>query len=491
MTSGMRRLAVALAFVGVVGALAPPPLVKPSKIQKVLSFNASSLYELEVPGFEGSLRLADLHGSRYDMGFAYGKFLGNSSVQDMHLLLDSQVPNKFEQLVLSAFLDLQWDHFLSKNIPETFLEELKGLDDGATEAGAPDAGKLVRRGLVISGFPGDVGADIKWLVINELKSRDISEDEASLALENLLGENRPALLRRRCSQLAAWSDRVLGGGLLQTRNLDWAADTGIAANKVIVVWHPENAVAHAAAGFAGLYGSLVGMSAAGVTVGESGDDNTRETFQGMPWVLRLRALMETATTLAEARSFWSSTNNTMGINHVVGAASDPAAMALETCAGYTAYFGANDTRERDATAQDKSGHPERIGFPLPNAVWRTNHGYDPTWLKTAMRQNSPTSDTQVRYDLFHEALVNYERAGVRLSLLEAANMTKLVGDKGGSDRQSFLHCVKGKGSTILSVAMDPSNMTMAVAFEQGAGADRWAACCANYVVLDMKTWMSR
>ena len=75
----------------------------------------------------------------------------------------------------------------------------------------------------------------------------------------------------------------------------------------------------------------------GVTVHEAGDDNKLETLDGFAWPLRLRALMESVTTIDEAKSFWESTNNTLGINHGIGSAVDKKFLALETRAGYTAY----------------------------------------------------------------------------------------------------------------------------------------------------------
>ena len=39
----------------------------------------------------------------------------------------------------------------------------------------------------------------------------------------------------------------------------------------------------------------------GITVHESGDDSKMETFDGFPWIVRLRYVMENAATIDEAR----------------------------------------------------------------------------------------------------------------------------------------------------------------------------------------------
>lgn len=55
------------------------------------------------------------------------------------------------------------------------------------------------------------------------------------------------------SMLGAWGPRTVNGKLYTMRNLDWAANTGIADNKLITIFHPVGKRAHATIGFAGMY----------------------------------------------------------------------------------------------------------------------------------------------------------------------------------------------------------------------------------------------
>jgi hypothetical protein len=50
------------------------------------------------------------------------------------------------------------------------------------------------------------------------------------------------------------------------RNLDWLANTGVNANKLITVWNIDNTIPHMTLGFPGVLGALTGMSKAGLTV---------------------------------------------------------------------------------------------------------------------------------------------------------------------------------------------------------------------------------
>jgi len=103
-------------------------------------------------------------------------------------------------------------------------------------------------------------------------------------------------------------------------NLDWLANTGINAYKVVTVFRPNDATAHATLGFGGLIGALAGMSAEGITVHEANLEEKPESFRGFPWMLRLRYIMENADDLTSALKLWNSTKNTVGFNHGIGSA---------------------------------------------------------------------------------------------------------------------------------------------------------------------------
>jgi hypothetical protein len=188
--------------------------------------------------------------------------------------------------------------------------------------------------------------------------------------------------------------------------------------------------------------------------------------------------------MEEALAFWSKTKNTMGINHGIGSAADARFMALETrvrnffsvmehigalhClpfprpltftypprpqADYTAYFSDNDPREGNFTYNGT-----RYGFPLPEAVWRTNHAYDSGITSERLPSPMPEEDTFNRYLLLHDTFVGYAASGTSISDLQAVNLTAIVGDKGGSERASFLTCAHAaQGENIISATFVPS-----------------------------------
>ena len=203
--------------------------------------------------------------------------------------------------------------------------------------------------------------------------------------------------------------------------------------------------------------------------------------------------------------------NTLGINHGLGSAADGRFEALETKRGYSAFFGADDPRERGYAVNGTV-----LGAPLADALWRTNHGFDPTFLETAVDKAGPPADSQVRYQLLHDAIAAFDRAppaghdagagappplplppghGRAMGPADAVNVIALAGDKGGSDRASFTSCANASGGVnIVSAAFAPSAggagapHVMYLAYEDGTGATHRPACCNTYVKLDLSRW---
>eukprot|EP00048_Salpingoeca_helianthica_P015744 m.228380 g.228380 ORF g.228380 m.228380 type:complete len:489 (-) comp17465_c0_seq1:28-1494(-) len=462
-----------------------PRIVQHSTPRLMRSYRGSSLFAIAAPGYAKPLLLVSLNATtRYDAGYDYGRLLANESLSTWNSLINSLGLNKVEEEVIFDFLDYEWTKFLSKQLPADYAAELRGIDDGAHAAGIPGLGRLITRATVFANFPGDIGSNIEWLLIDQLHNNTITEERAETirAIARNIS-SRWSRTRMHCSMAGVWGPRTQDGKLYTMRNLDWAADTGIADNKLVTVFHPPGRIPHATFGFAGLFGSLAGLSAAGLTVHEAGQDSRDETFDGFPWITRLRYIMENAHNLAEARALWMATNNTLGMNHGIGSAADTQFLALETRAHYTAYFGANDPREAAYVYEG-----QHMGAPLPNALWRTNHAYDPDIISHNV-DSHPGGDTLTRYFLLHDTIDGYGTSATSIGPLQAVNITAVVGDKGGSSRESFLSCAAAsKGENILSVTFDPAARTVYVAFEEGRAAAHVPACCGAYVQLDLTPW---
>ncbi len=243
------------------------------------------------------------------------------------------------------------------------------MTEGGKAAGlSEDVGNIAGWGVVLANLPGTL-SHFKYILMDEKENpfRQDLEDEL-----NKLGGNLPQILvllkametrwkGLTCSMFGVWGSRTVNNKLFTGRNLDWLKDTGI-----------SDGHAHATIGWAGIWGAITGISAAGITVHEANLESDDITFRGFPWVLRLRHVMANAKTISEAVAIWQSTNNTVGFNHGIGSAADKQAIVIETMEGNSAIFGANDPREQNLVVNGV-----QIGQPRTEAVYRTNHGYDP------------------------------------------------------------------------------------------------------------------
>ena len=68
--------------------------------------------------------------------------------------------------IVGEFLQWQWRDYLSKQVPEEYLEELRGMTAGGYAAGlTADIGDLSAQGIVLANFPGDL-KNLKYLKIS-------------------------------------------------------------------------------------------------------------------------------------------------------------------------------------------------------------------------------------------------------------------------------------------------------------------------------------
>jgi hypothetical protein len=100
-----------------------------------------------------------------------------------------------------------------------------------------------------------------------------------------------------CSFFGVWGNRTENGDLYTMRNLDWASNTGINLNKLVIVFNITDTIPHAVLGFPGLLGALTGISKKGITAHEAGQSSDLESMEGFQWTLRMRYVMMKATNL--------------------------------------------------------------------------------------------------------------------------------------------------------------------------------------------------
>lgn len=195
-----------------------------------------------------TITLVKVGGTRYEMGFWYGK------------LLAGQIAGCHEKLVMLAkaanidftpAIEGMWNatYFDTK----AWGEELQGVADGCAASEHPEITFRIMQEMLMVG--------------------DISE--------------------YNCSLFAAWGKATKDGDVYQLRNLDWTMDAGIQEYPVVAIYHPKDGQVHAVIGFAAMLGVAGGgMNDCGLAVSEiMGHFGDKETLNGIPFPVLLRDVL--------------------------------------------------------------------------------------------------------------------------------------------------------------------------------------------------------
>ena len=205
------------------------------------------------------ITLVKVGGTRYQMGYWYGRLLADE-IAGCWASLSAAVP--FTQQQYNNAVAAMWKptHFDTV----AYDAELHGIADGCEDAGRPE------------------------VTFEELQKMQLLPDMSEFY----------------CSLFAAWGNATADGHLYQLRNLDWSMDTGIQDYPVVAIFEPEDGYVHAVIGFAGLIGAAVGgISENGIAQSEiMGHFCDSETLNGIPFPFLLRDILYYDKTLAQALS---------------------------------------------------------------------------------------------------------------------------------------------------------------------------------------------
>lgn len=509
---GLTLLCVVIFFVGVIRGDTGIPgtpgfqIIENVQFKQTGSSGQSAVYRLYPPAgytggsYEQPPYFVRLQGSRNQMGRDYATLVGADTIAAYDAVLQKANVSLADRELLEGFGSDQWHNWLSVQTPAQYLEELAGVKQVSNRVYT-----ILTCVIVLANLPSDLPEDLVPIMADEAANPSYGQQvhggkPASFAFwSSLSPAQRQRLVQLlaqlkgfSCSMFGVWGSRTEEGQLFSCRNLDYGPNMGVNNWKSVTMWVPDDgAIPHVAYGFLPVYGVLSGNSARGLTVHEANLEEKSETFRGFPWIIRLRYIMENAADLATAQQLWSATNNTVGYNHMIASAADVAsgnptpAVVYETSAFYSAPFYANS--EVEATALHNG---QIYGFPLPEALWRTNHPYDAQlsagylwWNYTAYRWS------QQRYMFAHDGFVYYENANIPIGALQAINITSIIADKGRSYPYKCTYPdATLNGENILSVTHQPFLNTTYVAWDNGQDTTWSPACCNFYMQLDFTSW---
>ncbi len=295
-------------------------LVESPEITLLDQEGAGKLYQA------GPIQVLVMEGTPAEMGFQHGRLLAKKI---HHLIREGYMPKALWGRGYSQEYVKTQSERMEKHFPPEIIEEMRGIVEGVKKAGVEDiAYEDIRLGVTqaeILHFPPD---------------------------------SPPS-----CSNFAVWGRWTTDGRLLHARNLDWNIKGDAQDDALVLVWRPKGGFPFMMIGWAGGVGSVSGMNARGITLGEMTLPSADATFDGLPLFLQMRLMLEKCDTLAKSVEFFEKCKRTTGWNFIIGDGGKRDGRALETDAKYCTEFTTMDPKETDAT-----GH-----WGMAECVRRTNH----------------------------------------------------------------------------------------------------------------------
>ena len=257
------------------------PVLTPVKIQHTAG---QSVITREGKGWleqtRDGRRILHLKGTPYEMGYQHGRLLAKEVKLVMQTILPTIAVAETMRTGEPFFKRLSAiEDKCQPYIPHEYLEEARGLAAGA--------------GLT----------------------------QQTILLSNIF----PELFH--CSGFALWGKATADGKLYHGRILDYMNEIGLQSVAVVIVYQPNGKIPWVNISYAGFLGSVTGMNAKQVAIGEMGGKGQGQ-WNGMPMSYLVRKTLETAGTLDQALKVFQDTPRTCEYYYVVSDAKIPSARGL-------------------------------------------------------------------------------------------------------------------------------------------------------------------
>jgi dienelactone hydrolase len=187
-----------------------------------------------------------------------------------------------------------------------------------------------------------------------------------------------------CSGFALFGDATVGGKLYHGRVLDYMTAIGLQDAATTFVVAPEGQIPFANIGYAGFIGSVSGMNAEKISLGEMGGKGEGQ-WNGVPMATLMRRAMEECDSLEEVKQLWKTSPRTCEYYYVFADGQEKSAVGVAA------------TPEKIDFVAPGQAH-ELLGDGIPNAVV-LSAGSRLTELKTRVRQQYGKIDTQAATQL--------------------------------------------------------------------------------------------
>ena len=221
---------------------------------------------------------------------------------------------------------------LLRQVVRDNISFLLGQDAGAA-AGAGGAGAATKpvslNGRTVTRAA--VAAILTTIFENRVPPRFMDEmkalaEAAGLPAEQVIAGNLiPEAFH--CSGFALLPKATADGQLLHGRVLDYGIDLRLQERAVLIIQEPDGRTPFVNVSYAGFIGSVTGMNAAGVSIGEMGGGGTGR-WAGIPMSFLVRMVLEDASTLDQAIAVFTDNPRTCEYYYVIADARAGSAVGM-------------------------------------------------------------------------------------------------------------------------------------------------------------------
>lgn len=200
--------------------------------------------------------------------------------------------------------------------------------------------------------------DAAWAATSPYVSEHVKEEMRGLAegaripLEAVIRAHMiPLISTYSCSSLAVWDEATASGDLFLTRNLDWELELRAHDFPVLVLYLPEDGIAHVNVTFAGYVGCNTGMNNAGIALAEMGDSPDSDKpydLNGYHFTMFFRDMLYQGKGIDQVLDMLRNTKRIKKYHYVIGSGKEKRAAKIVAHAPNLAIFEDNDPKDEFA-----------------------------------------------------------------------------------------------------------------------------------------------
>lgn len=224
-----------------------------------------------------------------------------------------------------------------------------------------------------------------------------------------------------CSSFAAWGGGTVDGHMIVGRNLDHSGFMKLASYQYVGVYVPENGYRFVVHNYPSFIGTMSGMNEKGIVITKNYSIAVPEevTYDGLPFILMLRHVLQYAGTLEEALEMIQETPRTVGLNLMLADAGTGEAVVVEITAHRMVVRRSQDYIYSSNMYQ----HPYMQQFQAPG------------WMASALRdarfsqlgtEHFGAIDLEVGRDFLRDKLSGPAQAGFYAGINTHVNMASMI-----------------------------------------------------------------